>query len=304
MHPRGSDADRIADLGIVMFIGGGAIFLTVIAFALLALFGPERVRRMLRQHAFIVGGGIVFPVAALSVLLVYALLTSAALMRAGNPPALRIDVTGEMWWWRVVYVDDAGRRIMETANEIRIAAGRPVEMRLTTADVIHSFWVPNLAGKTDMIPGHVNRQRLVAHAPGVFRGECAEYCGAQHAKMAFEVVALEPAAFDAWLASQARPAPSPVDALALRGRQAFFTHDCGKCHTIRGTEATGTAGPDLTHVGSRLSLAAGILPNSIGAFGGWIAASQHIKPGNEMPSFDRLSAEDLRALAAYMESLQ
>lgn len=303
-HPKGNDSILIAELGGVMFIGAGAIFIVVMAFAAAALFGPESLRRVLRQRSFIIAAGIAFPVIALSALLVYAFLTSAALVRANEPPDVRIEVIGEMWWWRIRYIDAMGNRIMETANEIRIPAGRTVELSLTTADVIHSFWVPNLGGKTDMIPGHVNKQRLIAKEPGVFRGQCAEYCGAQHANMAFDVVALTPEAFDAWLAAQTAPARIPSGALARQGMQAFLENDCGKCHAIRGTTATGKDGPDLTHAGSRLSLAGAALPNTVGAFGGWIAASQHIKPGNKMPSFDRLSAEDLRALAAYMESLQ
>ena len=310
LHPAGKDAGLTADIGNVLFIGGAAIFAGVMGLAAMALFGPDRFRHALARRKLIIAGGIAFPVLVLSALLVYTLLASVTLVRAGAPPDLRIEVVGEMWWWRVRYLDRNGNQVMETANEVRIPTGQSVELSLSTADVIHSFWVPNLAGKTDMIPGTVNRLRIAADAPGIFRGQCAEYCGAQHANMAFNVVALPPQEFDAWLGHQSRPAThssdlsDPLDAQALRGLQVFFTSDCAKCHTVRGTAAAGKDGPDLTHVGSRLSLAAAVLPNSIGAFGGWIAASQHIKPGNKMPSFDRLSAEDLRALAAYMESLQ
>ena len=304
LHPAGKDASLIADIGTAMFIGGAAIFAGVMLIGALAIFGPAPVRKLLRGPGLVIAAGLAFPVIVLPALLVYSLLTSAALVRANEPPDVRIEVVGEMWWWRVRYLDPSGKRIVETANEIRIPAGRIVELSLTTADVIHSFWVPNLAGKTDMIPGHVNTQRLYAETPGRFRGQCAEYCGAQHANMAFDVAVLPAGEFDAWLAAQAQPATEPGAAQAHWGMQVFLDNGCGKCHAVRGTPAAGTQGPDLTHAGSRLSLAAATLPNSVGAFAGWIAASQHIKPGNAMPSFDRLSADDLRAIAAYMESLQ
>ncbi|HEY0848058.1 MAG TPA: cytochrome c oxidase subunit II [Noviherbaspirillum sp.] len=302
--PQGIDSARIAEISNVMFVGGGLILAGVVALAAIALFGTGSLRRSIGRHGFIIAGGIVFPVVVLSALLVYAMFTSAALVRAESPPALRVEVSGEVWWWRVRYLGKDGHPLVETANEIRIPAGQPVELLLRSADVIHSFWVPNLAGKLDMIPGHVNSQRLQADRPGIFRGQCAEYCGAQHANMAFHVIALAPEEFEAWLAAQTQPAREPQEELPRRGRAVFLANDCVKCHTVRGTPAAGRDGPDLTHVGSRASLAAGVLSNSTGAFGGWISASQHIKPGNKMPSFDRLASEDLRAIAAYMESLQ
>lgn len=304
LDPKGAHAGQIAELSHVLFLGGGLIFVLVLALAAVALFGPASWRRALGGRALIIGGGIAFPVIVLSALLVYALLSSAALVRADAPPAVRIAVTGEIWWWRVRYLDSAGAVLFETANDIRIPAGQPVDLQLTTADVIHSFWVPNLAGKIDMIPGHINTQRLHAEAPGVFRGQCAEYCGAQHANMAFHVIALAPQEFDAWAARQAAVSQVPADPLALRGSEVFQVSKCGKCHTVRGTAATGSTGPDLTHVGSRWSLGAGMLPNNVGAFGGWIAGSQHVKPGNLMRPVATLGSEDLRAVAAYMESLQ
>lgn len=294
----------VAELAQAMFIGGGLIFVVVMVLACAALFGPASLRLALGQHRFILAGGVVFPVIVLSALLVYSLLSSAALGRADEPADLRIEVVGELWWWRVRYIDDAGARIVESANEIRIPAGRTVELSLATANVIHSFWVPNLAGKIDVIPGRVNRKIVQAAAPGVFRGQCAEYCGAQHANMALYVVALAPDEFDAWLAAQTGPANEPSDVLTLSGREVFLANDCGRCHTVRGTAAAGVEGPDLTHAGSRLSLGAGLLPNTVGAFGGWIVGSEHLKPGNRMPSFDGLSSDELRAIAAYMESLQ
>lgn len=304
LAPRGSNADHIATLGWVLFIGAALIFMLVMALAVYALrAAPER-RRRFGNNAFIIGGGIVFPVVTLTALLIYGLSVSA---RIGDPPAaepLRIEVIGEQWWWRVRYLGEDQRPDIITANEIRIPVGRPIEFILKSADVIHSFWVPNLGGKLDMIPGKVTRLRLQADQAGVFRGQCAEYCGGAHALMAFFVVARPPEEFEAWLARQELPAPAPETPFLEHGRRMFLEAGCGACHTIRGTPANGTIGPDLTHVGGRLSLAAGILPNNAGTFAGWIADSRRIKPENHMPSFNIFDGESLRALAAYLESLQ
>ena len=304
LDPQGDASARIAEIAWVLFIGGGLIFIAVMALAGIALFGAPPQRALLGKKALIIGGGIVFPVVVLSALLVYTFTSPASSGRRENSPAARIEVTGELWWWRVRYLDDNGETLLETANEIRIPAQRPVEILLTSTEVIHSFWVPNLAGKIDLVPGHVNHLRLRANAPGIFRGQCAEYCGAQHAKMAFYVIAQTQDEYDAWLAAQKQLAREPADALLLQGRRLFIDNRCGQCHTLRGTPAAGTLGPDLTHVSSRVSLAAGILPNNSGAIAGWISAGQSIKPGNRMPSFNQFSGEELRALAAYLESLQ
>ena len=300
---QGDHAARIAEMSWVLFIGGGIIFILVMLLLAAALFGPPAVRTALSRHSLIIGGGVVFPVVTLTALLVYTLWGASALARSGDAPAVRVDVIGEMWWWRVRYLDQDGHPLMETANEIRIPVGRPIEFRLTSPNVIHSFWVPNLAGKIDMIPGHVNTLRIRADVPGVYRGQCAEYCGAQHANMAFFVVVQAPEEYDAWLAGQRQPAAEPRDATPVAGKQLFMKL-CAQCHAVRGTPAIGTHGPDLTHVGGRLSLAAGMLPNNAGALGGWIAGSQHIKPDNRMPSFNTLSGEELRAMVAFMESLE
>jgi cytochrome c oxidase subunit 2 len=188
-------------------------------------------------------------------------------LRAGYaaPPAddtLRVTVTGHQWWWRVVYESPDGTRF-ESANEVRIPTGRGTAIDLVGADVIHSFWVPNLAGKVDMIPGRTNTLTLQADRAGISRGQCAEYCGGAHALMAFNVVAMEPDDFETWLAAEAAPARTPETPGEEEGLALFLSHGCGACHAIRGTEADGTIGPDLTHVGSRTSLAAGILRNDV-----------------------------------------
>ncbi|GAB3551615.1 c-type cytochrome [Noviherbaspirillum agri] len=303
LTPKGEHAARIGEMTWVLFTGGTAIFVVVMIVLAIALLGPAHLRARLANRTVIVGAGIVFPVVVLTALLVYTFIGASALARNEEPAAARIEVMGELWWWRVRYLDPDGKVLFETANEIRIPAGQPVDFLLKSNNVIHSFWVPNLAGKIDTIPGHVNRLRVRADAPGVFRGQCAEYCGTQHAKMSFHVLALTPQAFETWMAAQHAPAVEPRDA-SLQAAKQYFMHACARCHTIRGTEAAGTLGPDLTHVGSRHNIGAGVLPGNVGALAGWIAGNQHIKPGNLMPPFNELSGEGLRSLAHYMESLK
>jgi cytochrome c oxidase subunit II len=286
LDPAGPAAALIAEMTWVLFAGGAIIFAGVMALAAYALFSKNRAR--LSPQALIIGGGIAFPVVVLSALLVYSLVRMSTLEAAGEP-ALRIEVTGEQWWWRVRYAE------FETANEIRIPVGQPVELELKSADVIHSFWVPALAGKLDMIPGRTNRLRVQADRPGEFRGQCAEYCGGPHAFMALFVVALPPAEYEQWAQQQKKAVEKQAPAL-------FVSH-CGACHTVRGTPAAGVRGPDLTHVGSRRTIGAALLPMNRGALAGWIASSQHLKPGNLMPSFGMLPGEELNALAAYLEGL-
>ena len=204
-------------------------------------------------------------------------------------------------------ISTRGRQIFADANELHIPAGRPVLLELTSEDVIHSFWVPKLVGKMDMIPGRVNTLRLQADRPGVYGGQCAEFCGGAHALMGFIVVAHDPAEWQRWLDSKRNPSaasPSAVSAEATRGAQLFTEVGCAACHRIAGTAAQGLTGPDLTYVGARRSLGAGILPNNRGTLTGWIGDSQSIKPNNRMPAYRSLPAEDLNALAAYMESLR
>lgn len=301
--PRGPHADSVATLTWVMVGGAAAILLLVTVLTVLAIvLRPER-RSWMGSRKFIIWLGVVFPVVTLTALLVYGLWIGRDILRPGEP-ALRIEVIGERWWWRVRYVDVEGNRRLESANEIRIPTGRPIEFILKTQDVIHSFWVPNLAGKLDMIPGHTNVYRFAADRPGIYRGQCAEYCGAQHALMAFYVVAQEPAEFEHWYMQEAQHAREPASPLLGRGRELFLSNGCGSCHTVRGTPASGSSGPDLTHVGSRRSIAAGTFPTNVGTLAGWISSAQHLKPDNLMPSFGNLRGEELRAIAAYLESLK
>jgi cytochrome c oxidase subunit 2 len=216
---------------------------------------------------------------------------------------MAIEVVGNQWWWYVRYLNDQANQIVVTANEIHIPVGRPVMIRLESNDVIHSFWVPNLHGKTDAIPSRVNTQWIQADHPGRFRGQCAEFCGMQHAHMALWVVAEPPDQFDAWMKHQLEPAPPPATAELELGREVFLNHACVMCHTIAGTTAQGAVGPDLTHVGSRATIAAGTLPNTKGNLGGWIADPQNVKPGNHMATV-QLKSEEVQPLLDYLESLK
>ena len=302
LSPRSPDAAIIAEMGWVLMLGGLAVLAIVTALAAYAMLAPRERAARLASRTFIVGAGLVFPAVTLAALLAYSLVRATALSSAGTGPALRIEVTGEQWWWRVRYLDEQGRVDLVTANEIHIPAGRPVDLTLRSADVIHSFWVPELAGKLDMVPGKANRLRISASAPGRYRGQCAEYCGGPHALMAFFVVAQSEAEFAAWAARQRAPA-SPAAEAHARGA-ALFAQSCAACHAIRGTRAAGERGPDLTHLASRATLGAGRLPRNAATLAEWIAASQRIKPGNLMPDFAHLNADELRALASYLESLE
>ncbi|MGG5886616.1 cytochrome c oxidase subunit II [Falsiroseomonas sp. HC035] len=303
LDPLGDQAARIAVLSWVLFIGGTAIFALVMGLLVFALIAPARVRNAIGNRRFVIGGGIVFPTVTLIALLVYSLGVSRALVVPQSDDPLRIEIIARQYWWEVRY-PDAGEGAV-TANELHLPVGREVELILTSGDVIHSVWIPNLHGKMDMIPGKANRQRLRADRPGVMRGQCTEFCGTQHTLMAFWAVAQEPADFEAWLARQRDPVPEPANAEQARGREVFGEAGCGACHAVRGTEWQGRLGPDLSRIGSRLTIGAGALENNRGTLAGWVAGSQDIKPGNAMPSFGRsLSGDDLRAVAAWMEALR
>jgi cytochrome c oxidase subunit 2 len=228
-------------------------------------------------------------------------------MRAQLSPAaaspIAIEVVGEQWWWRVTYAGPGGTTIA-SANEMRMPVGRPVAFTLKSADVIHSFWVPSLGGKVDMIPGRTTHLLLTAERPGVYRGQCAEYCGGPHALMAFEVIALPPTEYDDWLRREASPAVAPASDIAQRGQALFIAAGCGTCHTIRGTAANGAIGPDLTHLGSRRSVGIDTLKLTHANLVRFIAENQHIKPGNRMPEFRIFQPDERDALAAYLISLR
>lgn len=299
--PAGPFAGSITTLAWVLLAMAAAVFAVVMAALWIALFGNDRLKARLGGDWVIWAGGIAFPVVVLSLLLFYGLSLTRNLSVAPGADEMRVRVTGEMWWWRVAYLDENGGEVVLDANELHIPVGEPVALELESNDVIHSFWVPRLSGKLDMVPGRRNVMRIQADKPGVYGGQCAEYCGGPHALMGFVVVAHRPRDFAALIqAWQSPPAPAQSAGTA-RGERLFFSAGCAACHRIAGTRANGLAGPDLTHVGSRRTLGAGILPNNRGTMMGWIGDAQAIKPGNRMPPYHALSGDDLKALAIFLE---
>ena len=254
--------------------------------------------------AWIYFGGLIIPAVILIVSFALTLGTLHATTRPPTDPAATIQIIGRRWWWEVRYVDprDPTSTII-TANEIHVPVGKPVRLEITSADVIHSFWIPQLAGKTDAIPGETNVAWLQADTAGIYRGQCTEYCGLQHANMAAFVIADSPEAFAEWEQAQRKPAAAPSDPEAAAGLAVFQKSACATCHAIRGSDALGRVGPDLTHLASRLTLAAGALENTRGNLAGWIGNSQSIKPGNDMPVMN-LPPNDLQALLTYLETLK
>jgi cytochrome c oxidase subunit 2 len=234
--------------------------------------------------------------------LVWTVVVLAAVNSPTGKPALTIQVTGNQWWWKARYMSDDPTRIFVTANEIHIPTGKPVRIELISADVIHSFWVPALSGKTQTIPGQTNLTWIEADRPGIYRGQCTQYCGEQHAHMAFYVIADSPGAFKEWWDAQLAPAAAPTSAALAKGEHAF-EYRCGACHSVRGTQAGGTVAPDLTHVMSRRTIAAGLLPNNIGNLRGWIANPAALKPGTLMPVL-YLSGPELADIGSYLQTLK
>ena len=307
LAPAGAEARDVAQLFWVMVTGAAIVWMAVIG---VALYTSRRGRSGARVDVvvrwLIVGCGVITPSLVLGALLIHGLQLMPRFREPAPADGVRVEVSGEQWWWRVRYVrDDEARPLdVELANEIRLPLGHRTELRLGSPDVIHSFWIPALAGKVDMTPGRITTLVLEPTRAGTYRGICAEFCGASHAFMEFEAVVMEADAFETWLHEQSAPAIAPISASARRGRDAFERNGCGACHRVRGTDFDGPVGPDLTHVGSRLGLAAGTLPNDIGGFRRWIARTHGVKPGALMPEFDMLPADELDDLARYMESLQ
>jgi cytochrome c oxidase subunit II len=299
--PAGPYAWPIATLGWVLLAMAVIVLLVVLGALYVALWGKPHLRAKFGGTKVVWIGGIAFPVVVLTALLVYGLTLTRQLSGPAPDGALRVRVTGEMWWWRIAYLDGQGRTILHDANELHIPVGRPVVLELESADVIHSFWVPRLSGKLDMIPGRRNPMVIQADKPGVYGGQCAEYCGGPHALMGFVVVAHPAARFEAFMRQRLMRDQAPATGQSA-GRQIFSTAGCAACHRIAGTEANGLAGPDLTFVGTRRTLGAGILPNNRGTMMGWIANSQAIKPHNRMPPYKVLSGVQVTALAEYLEA--
>jgi len=315
LAPRGDQASALHGLFLLMMAICGVVYGVVLIGLVRALWrgrngddtrsagaGEVAAGERSRERGVLVAAGAI--VLGLAVLIVGSFIADRALFATRGRDAMEVRVTGHQWWWRIAYRDAASGRWIETANELHLPRGRTTRVTLGSADVIHSFWVPNVAGKLDMIPGRRNVLDLTPRANGWFRGQCTEFCGLQHAHMAFDVKVEDPAAFDAWLVAQARPAMVAAGAGGTVAQgQAVFAGPCAACHAIRGTAAAGRAGPDLTHLASRRSIAAGTLPMSRGGLQGWIQKPQALKPGTGMPDIP-LTPRDADAVSQYLASLR
>jgi cytochrome c oxidase subunit 2 len=305
LDTHGTESRRVSGVWWLMFAMAAVVYVVVAAFIVIAIVRGRRdkdeakTKKAPKDDTFIWLGGIVAPVIILAVLAFVTVNTTEALR---NPEAgeLRIAVVGKRWWWDVTY-PDAG---VHTANEIHIPVGQPVDIELASDNVIHSFWVPQLAGKVDTIPGQTNHLRLTATSPGTYRGECAEYCGIEHAHMSFLVIADTPVDFDRWLTRRSNGAGlTPTSDEAANGELVFTREACAGCHTVRGTQAAGQIGPDLSDFGSRQWIGSITVPNTPENLAQWITDPQSIKPGNLMPP-TALSAADVAAVTAYLEGLK
>ncbi len=314
LEPRGPRAADVAGLWWLMFWLAAAVYLVVVGILAHGLFrrraapaGEDELRPAAAGDegagraglTYLTVTGVIAPAIIVLVVLIATIQTMGAIAGPATPPRMSVDVIGFQYWWMVRYA----HRDVTTANEIHIPVGEPVELNLTSVDVIHSLWVPQLMGKMDLIPGKTLTTWIQASEPGVYWGECAEYCGVQHARMKFLVVAEPSEQFAAWLAREQQPAAEPTDPSALAGFQAIMRPSCIGCHTIKGTPAQGQLGPDLTHIGSRRTIAAGTLPNNRGTLAGWIADPQHLKPGNLMPDL-AIDLQTAHVIADYLETLK
>jgi cytochrome c oxidase subunit 2 len=292
----GAEGRDIAGLWWVMFGLAALVYVAVAGLVVYALLRRRESR--LRDDSFVVFGGVVAPAVILLVLAAVTVRTTAS-VRAAERGALRVEVVGRRWFWDVEYRDARVRG----ANEVRVPVGRPVDIALKSTDVVHSFWVPDVAGKLDLVPGRTNHLRLRVRKAGTYVGECAEYCGLQHANMRFALIAMPAVEFDRWLARRSAVVPAPSSEDEARGEAVFARESCGGCHTIAGTVAHGVAGPDLSDLGERRWLGALTIPNTRARLADWILNPQRAKRGNVMPP-TQLSGDDLRALVAYLESLK
>lgn len=309
LHPAGAQAARINTLTWTYTAIGAAVFVAVMTMLVVAIRrgrqrtevaeGPEANRAITRW----VVGSLVVTVVILMGVLVANFATGRALGTYTDRDALTIRVTARQWWWDVEYLDPRAHRRLATANEIHVPVGRRVRLEVESRDVIHSFWAPNLHGKIDMIPGYRGTTYFQVDEEGVYEGRCAEFCGHQHAKMQFRVIAESPRKFEEWYEAQLEPAVPPRDSARAAGQQVFMQRGCVLCHSIRGTAAGSRLGPDLTHLASRHTLAAGTIPNTRGHLAGWVVDPQRIKPYVQMPP-NALSGGELQVLLDYLEALK
>jgi cytochrome c oxidase subunit 2 len=309
LNPSSPQTRLIDRLWDAMYLVSAAVFVLVVLALLLGAFrrrgaeAPETDPGRERSLTTAVSVATALTVLILFGFLVYDVAVGRQLTRGFGKEALQVRVVGHQWWWELQYRDSVAHNWFTTANELHIPVGRPVVLELLSTDVIHSFWPPTISQKRDLIPGKDNSLWLQADTPGVYRGQCAEYCGQQHAKMGFLVIAQRPDSFASWLSRQRDTALTPTTELARRGQEVFLASSCVMCHAIAGTPAGSRVGPDLTHLASRRTIAAGTLPNTLGNLAGWIIDPQKIKPGTRMPP-NQLKPADLQALLAYLETLK
>jgi cytochrome c oxidase subunit 2 len=309
LAPAGPYAETLERLWWTFFIPCTIVFVLVVATLALVIYRgahrrePDQTDEGTRVSAKYVAAAMSLTIAILIGLLIVSVATGRSVSPVYDEVTREIQVTGHQWWWDVQYLDPRPDRIAQTANEMHLPVGERVKIILTSSDVIHSFWIPNLHGKRDLIPGRKAILTLQADRPGIYRAQCAEFCGLQHAKMGFIVIVESKEAFARWLDRQRAPAPHPKTADQQRGQQVFLQTSCALCHAIKGTSAGARTGPDLTHVGSRRTLGAAVIPNNRGNLTGWIADAGSVKPGVLMPP-NPLDSDDLHALAAYLESLK
>ena len=314
LDPAGSQAAHIAGLWWITVAICAAVFVAILVALLVALrraprATPQTPPDITPLHApekravSVVVGALALSIVGLSVLLVASVGVDRALAQLPLNDAVNLEITAKQWWWDVHYDDADPSRAFSTANEIVVPVGRPVLVKLKADDVIHSFWVPNLHGKKDLIPGRIATTQFIADRAGTYRGQCAEFCGLQHAFMAFIVTAVPPEQYERWADAQRKPAAEPSGDAAKHGRDLFLSGTCMMCHAIQGTPANAHKGPDLTHVASRATLAAGTIPNTAERLAAWISDPQKIKPGVNMPSH-HVAREDLDALVAYVGGLK
>lgn len=303
LDPHGPRASSISNLWWVLMTVGTVTWIVVIFLIFLGIFHRrgrlEPDAKQAEPVGFVLVGGAVVPLVVLVGLMFFTLRTLNVVSEEPGRTDVLIEVTGHRWWWEVHYPEQD----FTTANELHIPVDEPVRIALTSDDVIHSFWLPQLQGKMDLIPGKDNVLYIEADEAGVYRGECAEFCGTQHANMAFTVVAESRPDFERWLEAQQQPAPRPTDPSAVKGQQIFFGSACVYCHNVQGTTVSATIGPDLTHLMSRDRIAAGTLENTHASLGAWIINPQDAKPGNLMPP-TQMDAESLQNLLDYLETLQ
>jgi cytochrome c oxidase subunit II len=307
----GPRAQQIADL-MSLFVGVSAVVYLLVMIMLIWALRRQRARAALvdeaardaadRKSKPVIAGAVGLTVLVLITLALADFFVQRSLS-AHPADALRIVVTGHQYWWEIEYDDAQPSRRVLTANELHIPVGRPVELVLTSRDVIHSFWLPSITGKKDLIPGHTNTEVLIASKPGVYTGQCAEFCGLQHAKMRLVLHADSPEDFGRWYEQQLQSSREPMTDEERHGRSVFESSSCVLCHSIQGTSAAATVGPELTHLASRTTIAAGTLPNSEANLASWITSPQQLKPGALMPA-TQLPPADLAALTHYLGSLQ